>query len=224
MRAKIPSAKDQTRIASRTSLFEEASNLCSILSDPSILVVDCHSFAEYSQSHILHAVNIDLMQFHWIDTSASGIRGFNAQAIRLLSNLGVTDGKKVIFYDNVSGSAAARGVWLLLYFSHQNVSILDGGFDRWKKLGYTVERTTNPFKPARFRGRPDRRLLTTKADLTRIIKDKTGVVIDARSALEYSGKVVRAARAGHIPGALNIEWTRNLSGGSFKHLDKLRRL
>ena len=43
--------------------------------------------------------------------------------------------KHVVFYDNVSGMSAARGVWLLLYFSHKNVSLLDGGFDKMAKRG-----------------------------------------------------------------------------------------
>ena len=34
---------------------------------------------------------------------------------------------------------SARGIWLLLYFSHENVSMLDGGFERWKKAGYPTE-------------------------------------------------------------------------------------
>ena len=64
---------------------------------------------------------MDLFAFHWIDTTQEGIENFNNQTQNLLSFLGVTPEKKVIFYDSVSGMLAARGVWMLMYFSHENV-------------------------------------------------------------------------------------------------------
>jgi len=75
---------------------------------------------------------LDLFSFHWIDTSQDGISSFNEQFKKIFSHVGVSEEKKVVFYDNVSGMLAARGVWLLEYFSHDNVSMLDGGFIKWK--------------------------------------------------------------------------------------------
>ena len=98
-----------------------------------LLIVDTRPFSEYSMGHIKGAVNIDLFQFHWLDTSKVGIKQFVRQSRILLSNIGVRNEKSVVFYDNVSGMSAARGVWLLLYFSHKKVSLLDGGLDKWKK-------------------------------------------------------------------------------------------
>jgi thiosulfate/3-mercaptopyruvate sulfurtransferase len=48
-------------------------------------------------------------------------------------------------------------------------------------------------------------------------------VLDARSPGEYTGRDVRARRGGHIPGAVNVEWTRHLrADGTFKSIDELR--
>src|SRR6476620_7425016 len=126
-----------------------------------ILLVDTRPFGEYSQGHVKGAVNIDLFQFHWNDTSKRGIRDFEHQSRILLSNLGVKKSQEVVFYDNVSGMSSARGVWLLLYFSHKNVSLLDGGFLRWQKEGYPVETKTNQFSHSTFVGKPDHRILAT---------------------------------------------------------------
>ena len=100
-----------------------------------IIVVDVRTFADYAHGHIPGAINIDLMHFHWIDTSTAGISQFNKQMGILFSNLGLAKDKYVIFYEGNSGPSAARGVWLLSYFSHRNVCLLDGGFEKWRKEG-----------------------------------------------------------------------------------------
>ena len=129
------------------------SELNSILNDPDIIIADTRSFKEYSEDHIPGSVHLDLFAFHWIDTTKQGIENFNSQATKLLSFLGVTSEKRVIFYDSVSGMLAARGVWMLMYFSHQNVSMLDGGITKWRKENLSLEIKANNFKPSKFLGK-----------------------------------------------------------------------
>jgi thiosulfate/3-mercaptopyruvate sulfurtransferase len=189
-----------------------------------LLIVDTRPFASYSVSHIPGAVNIDLMQFHWIDTSRNGIQEFNRQTRILLSNIGVSKETSVVFYDDVSGSSAARGVWLLLYFSHDKVAMLDGGFNAWKAMGFKTETRSNPFVHKEFRGKPNPRILADFKKVRSRKKAKRMVVIDARSRGEYDGSIARAAKAGHIPGAINIDWNENLQQDTFKPLDRLKDL
>ena len=117
------------------------------------IIIDTRSFSEYKNGHVPGAVNIDLFQLHWFDTSKRGIKDFNRQTRILLSNIGIQKESQVIFYDNVSGISAARGVWLLLYFSHKMVSMLDGGFEKWKKSSYPIEIKSNPLSHSEFRGK-----------------------------------------------------------------------
>ena len=147
------------------SLAMPPEQLRSMLGSRNVLIVDTRPFSSYAESHIPGAVNIDLMQFHWIDTSRQGIVQFNKQSKILLSNIGVSKNKQVVFYDDVSGSSAARGVWLLLYFSHDKVAMLDGGLNRWKALGFKTETKTNPFVHSDFAGKPRPEIL---ADFARI--------------------------------------------------------
>ena len=93
-------------------------DLKEIFRDQNLLIVDTRSFGEYSKGHIPDAVNLDLFAFHWFDTSQNGIASFNEQTRKLLSFTGIDENKKIVFYDNVSGMLAARGVWLCQYFSH----------------------------------------------------------------------------------------------------------
>ena len=48
---------------------------------------------------------------------------------------------------------AARGVWMLMYFSHQNVFMLNGGIKKWKKENFSLETKSNNFKPSEFLGK-----------------------------------------------------------------------
>lgn len=191
-----------------------ASQLHAMMEDRNLLIIDTRPFSSYIQSHIPSAVNIDLIQFHWIDTSKSGIVQFNRQSRLLLSNIGVSKDKFVVFYDDVSGISAARGVWLLLYFSHKKGAMLDGGLNKWKAEGYNTETKTNPFAHSNFNGEPNPKVLADFAQINSAIKrKKKSFIIDARSKDEYDGSAIRAAHAGHIPTAINIDWKDNLDCG-----------
>lgn len=190
--------------------------LSSILGDPRLLIIDARSFAEYSKGHIPGAVNLDLFAFHWIDTTAEGIKNFERQAATLFAAVGA-EGKKVVLYDNVSGMLAARGLWMLMYMSHPDVAMLDGGITKWRNDGLQIETGTNRFKPSRsFSGSPNPELVIGFEEIRDNLERLE--IVDARSPEEYYGSVVRAASAGHIPTSLNIDWNLNLSeDGTFKN-------
>jgi thiosulfate/3-mercaptopyruvate sulfurtransferase len=141
-----------------------------------------------------------------------------------LSNIGIKRGSKVIFYDDVSGISAARGVWLLLYFSHKMVNMLDGGFKGWKSAGYPIEIKSNPLIHSDFKGKIDKNILSTAEEVKRSMKHKKVVIVDARSKEEFNGSDVRAARRGHIPSAVNIDWQNNIDNGIFKSKEKLSKI
>lgn len=196
-------------------LLISATELDAILHDPNVIVVDTRSFQEYSQGHIPGAVNLDLFAFHWIDTTKQGIDSFTAQAQNLLSFIGVTPEKRVIFYDNVSGMLAARGVWMSMYLSHHDTMILDGGLTKWKQDGLLLEVKPNGFKPSRFKGEVNPTIISGFEYIKENLDDV--IIIDARLPQEYDGTTVRAANGGHIPGAVNIDWSQNINqDGTFK--------
>jgi len=199
------------------------SELNAILNDSNVIIADTRSFKEYSEGHIAGSVHLDLFAFHWIDTTKQGIENFNNQARKLLSFLGVTPDKKIVFYDSVSGMLAARGVWISMYFSHQNVFMLDGGITKWEKENLPLERKANNFKPAEFVGKINPEIISGFEN----IRDNLDIlkIIDARSAGEYDGSIVRAAQIGHIPNSINIDWNQNLSDdGTFKNDEELSKM
>lgn len=204
-------------------MFISTSKLYEILNVPNVIIADTRSFKEYSDGHIPGAVNLDLFAFHWIDTTKDGIENFNRQTKLLLSFLGVTPEKKVIFYDDVSGMLAARGVWMLLYFSHENVSMLDGGIKKWKNENLPLETKTNSFKPSTYSGKINSDIIS---GFEYILDNLENVkILDVRSEGEYNGTIIRAAQGGHVPNSLNIDWSKNINeDGTFKNADELSSL
>ena len=191
------------------------------------ILVDTRPLNEYLEGHIPGAINIDLMQFHWIDTSKIGLSQFNRQMKILFSNLGLTDSKFVVFYDNISGPSASRGVWLSHYLSNLNSSILDGGLVEWKAKGLEVQKETNPFTHSK---RTTSTNLEVLADLKMVrsslsqSSDEKCVLLDCRSEQEFDGHVVRALKRGHIPTAINIDWSCNIdveNNGRFQSMSVL---
>lgn len=200
-----------------------AAELNSILDDPNLIIADARSFKEYSEGHIPGAVHLDLFAFHWIDTSKEGIESFNRQAQNLLSILGVTLEKKVVFYDSVSGMLAARGVWMLMYFSHRDAAMLDGGITKWQSEDLPIETKPNGFKPSEFSGTVDPKIITG----FEYIRDNLNSlrILDARSPGEFDGSIVRAAQSGHIPNSFNIDWSQNLrDDGTLKSDEELSKM
>jgi len=194
-----------------------------IIDDPNLILIDTRSFQEYSQGHITNAVNLDLFSFHWIDTSQDGISSFNQQFTKIFSRVGVSEEKKVIFYDDVSGMLAARGVWLLEYLSHHNVSMLDGGFIKWKNEERTWDTVPVANMYANFSAKPNPKVL---AGFEYVLDNLDKItILDVRSKEEFDGKLVRAARGGHIPTSTNIDYTENISkDGTLKNNEELSKL
>ena len=188
------------------------------------IVIDSRSFSEYKNGHIPGAVNIDLFQLHWFDTTKRGIKDFNRQSRLLLSNIGISKDSKVIFYDNVSGISSARGVWLLLYFSHKKVCMLDGGFEKWKREKLPVEVKSNQLRNIPFKGKPNSKVIADANEVKKSISNKNVKIVDARSREEYTGSEVRAVRRGHIPSAININWEHNIENDIFKSKEKLSKI
>jgi thiosulfate/3-mercaptopyruvate sulfurtransferase len=191
------------------------------------IIVDTRPLNEYLEGHIPGAINMDLVQFHWIDTSRIGIRQFNRQMHILLSNMGLFNTEFVVFYDNISGPSASRGVWLSFYFSHLNPSILDGGMEDWKAEGLEIEKETNGFSHSTLATTANSEVLADVKMVKSLVmhgSDRKYALLDCRSEQEYTGGVVRALKRGHIPGAINIDWSLNIdkdNNGKFKSFSNL---
>jgi len=116
---------------------------------------------------------------------------------------GVSQRRPVVFYDDCTSLAAARAWWVLRYFGHEDVRVLDGGFARWVATGQPW--VTGGFLPPR--GDVSLRASgSTVVDAAQIeAGSQPGVLVDARAGERYRGEVEPIDPvAGHIPGALSV--------------------
>jgi thiosulfate/3-mercaptopyruvate sulfurtransferase len=136
---------------------------------------------------------------------------------------GVDDDRPVLVYDENDSVAAARAWWLLRYFGHQQVQVLDGGYQAWLAADEPIETGPAPAPaPGTFTARPGHLPLLDAAGAARVARE--GVLLDARAAERYRGEVEPVDPvAGHIPGAVSAPATENLGpGGRFLDPEALR--
>jgi thiosulfate/3-mercaptopyruvate sulfurtransferase len=181
------------------------------------LLIDLRPAESFAQDHIRTAVHLDLWGVSLIDTDDAPLRAFMWMIGHLFSLRGVTPERPVVVYEHDSGVRAARAFWFLEYLGHPSVRLLDGGFKAWTAAGLPRTTDVNPPQPSQWHGtaQPDR-LATWRQVFDRLGRPGT-TILDTRADAEYFAEEVRAKRGGAIPGAVHLEWKRNLTPeGTFK--------
>jgi thiosulfate/3-mercaptopyruvate sulfurtransferase len=205
-------------------LLVTTAELAGRLGDPSVRVVDVRrDETVYRAGHVPGAVYLPAEELDDPRANAEGWPIRPEKAAALLGGLGIDQETGVIAYDDAGGVLAARLFFVLEYFGHGKVRLLDGGLPKWRRERRPLETAVARVAPARFVARPRRELLAT-ADEVRASLGKAEVcLLDARSPEEYAGTDVRARRGGRVPGAVNVEWVATLNpDGTFKAPDVLR--
>ncbi len=194
------------------------------LDDENPLVLDIRATPDYVAGHIPGAVHLDLFGISVKDTRPEPLASFFWMIEGLFGFRGVTHDKTVVVYDEQTGVRAARAFWFLEYFGHEDVHVLDGGYDAWEMAAHPVSKDPVKTESANFKARPVPERLATAETILKALDDKGAVVVDSRTDGEYHGEEVRAARGGAIPGAVHIEWKNNVEGGAYKNADDLTAL
>ncbi|MBN6885603.1 thiosulfate/3-mercaptopyruvate sulfurtransferase [Cytobacillus horneckiae] len=167
----------------------------------------------YEQEHIPGAVHADVVNelADPNDKKAFTIPS-RERFVDHIEKLGVGDGNHVVIYDRIAevGSAnsasdwASRVWWQLRFEGFEHVSILDGGFRKWKAEGRDVNSGIEEYPRGTFTGERRRELLATKSDVENAIEDRNTILMNCLSPDVFSGKVNTYGRPGHIPGSKNV--------------------
>ncbi len=205
------------------SLLVETEWLEENLEAESILILDTgRSAEEYEAGHLPGAVFFPVNLYYQEVDGLPGMFAGVAQVQEALRVAGVDKDSAVVVYDPGHGLWATRLFWTLELLGHQKVSVLNGGHGRWAAEGLEFSTESPQPTPGDFVARLQRDFVVTGAELLESLEDT--IVIDARSPAEYEGTDVRAARGGHIPGAVNINWVlsnTNEAVNSFLPVDEL---
>jgi thiosulfate/3-mercaptopyruvate sulfurtransferase len=189
------------------------------------LLIDLRPVEEYCENHLPGALHLDLFGVSSIDTDPAPLKAFFWIIEHLLASRGVSNDVPVVVYDATSGIRAARAFWFLEFFGHPHPRVLDGGYDAWVKHGFPVTRKADKPIPTDWVGTRYEGILAAWRDVRERLGRADAVIVDTRSDGEYCGTTVRAARGGAIPGAVHLEWTKNLApDGTFKPRDELKQM
>ena len=215
----------------RSDVLVDADWVEAHLGDPGVVIVEVdEDTSAYDKGHIANAVKID-----WKKDLQDPVRrdfvdrhGFE----ELLSARGIANDDLVILYGGNNNWFAAYAYWYFRLYGHANVKLLDGGRKKWELDSRDLVTEVPERAKASYRASAqDTSLRAFRDEVVAAIGQRN--LVDVRSPDEFSGKLLapahlpqeQAQRAGHIPTAKNVPWSKSANDdGTFKSDDDLRKL
>ena len=191
-------------------LIVEPDALESALGADGLLIVDLNEEKVYQEGHIPEAVNLAYASLIGPRPPAMGTIASVEQLSEALSSIGLLPGHHVVAYDSEGTGKASRFLWTLDVVGHSSFSLLNGGLHSWAAEGHPMESEPNIPVPSECAVTLGDTGIADKDYILSRLKDPDMVVLDARTEAEYLGADMRAARGGHIPGAVNLDWMLTL--------------
>ncbi|WP_020407567.1 sulfurtransferase [Hahella ganghwensis] len=203
----------------------EPAELQPLLDQQGLLILDLCRPENYQAGHLPGAFYIPPGATQYGRPPAPGLLPQEQQLNALIQHIGLTPDDHVVVYDDEGGGWAGRMIWLLNTIGFRNCSYLNGGLVAWREEGRPVAQDTPQAKSATFTMTLDPSTTVELSELVDLVGSDDLAVWDARSPMEYTGQRQTALRNGHIPGAVNYEWTRAMdpaNGLRLKGMETLR--
>lgn len=213
----------------------QSAALLKLYKSENLIIIDARSGknarANYEEKHLDGALFVDLEnQLAEIKEDASKGGRHPLPKIedfaKTLSNLGISTKSHIVIYDDKNGSnAAARFWWMLKAIGHKKVQVLDGGFQAAEKINFPTSAKMEISNKTTLYKVDNWKLPTATIDeVETVSQDKNHIVVDVRETSRYNGETEPIDLvAGHIPGAINIPFTKNLDeNGLFLPPTKLK--
>ncbi|MEV5413330.1 sulfurtransferase [Thermopolyspora sp. NPDC052614] len=216
---------------SRSAVLVDADWVEANLDTPGVVIVEVdEDTSAYDKAHIRGAVKID-----WRKDLQDPVRrdfvdkaGFEA----LLSERGIANDDTVVLYGGNNNWFAAYAYWYFKLYGHENVKLLDGGRKKWElDSRELVEEVPSRPRTTYVAKDQDTAIRAFRDDVVAAIGKLN--LVDVRSPDEFTGKLLapahlpqeQAQRAGHVPTARNIPWSKAANDdGTFKSDEELRAL
>jgi thiosulfate/3-mercaptopyruvate sulfurtransferase len=167
------------------------------------------SVALHWRHHLHHPVNRDILSREAFE--------------RLMSSLGISETDTVVLYGDNHNWFAAHAFWIMKYFGHGDVRIMNGGRNKWLSEADKPLTSANPhLTPRPYSVREIHPHLRAKLpDVLEATMTGSTNLFDVRCQDEYAGRLIAppglvesSQRGGHIPGAVNIPWSRCVNADS----------
>ncbi|WP_048308291.1 sulfurtransferase [Halomonas sp. PR-M31] len=190
-------------------LIVEPEQLAEHLDDPQLLIIDVPLKADsYETGHVPGAIFLDHRRLMVGQGDVPNDIPSDDALSELFSSLGLTRDTHVVAYDDEGGGWAGRLLWTLELIGHTRYSYLNGGIHAWRADGHPESTETSQPKSSDYQAEilnPD--ILIERDELIERLSEKGFAIWDARAPQEYRGEKGQNKHLGHIPGAINMEWT-----------------
>ncbi len=216
----------------RPDFLVETDWVAAHLEDPQVRIVESdEDYLLYETGHIPGAVKID-----WFTTLQHPVRRdflSREDFEKLCSAQGIANDTTVVFYGDKNNWFACYAFWLFEYYGHRNLKIMNGGRAKWAAEGRPLVKEVPQYPSTHYHAQePNEAIRAYRDEVMKHIRERRPLV-DVRSPQEYSGELLHmpnypqegAQRGGHIPGAVNIPWSKAVrEDGTFKPPEELRQL
>ncbi|MGD8752849.1 MAG: sulfurtransferase [Anaerolineales bacterium] len=214
-----------------------AGELFEHLDDPAWVIIDCRFWlndTEKGRRDYLDKLIPGAFYAH-LDEHLSGevIPGLTGrhplpqvdEFVERLSSWGIGDGVQVVGYDDRGGAISARLWWMLRWFGHESVALLNGGWQRWVAEGYPTSDVIPESQPRLFTAQLQPELMVTTEQVESLLEDDNYLLVDSRTEERYRGEEEPIDPvAGHIPSAVSAPYPGNLDeNGYFLPRKELRK-
>jgi len=197
-------------------LLIETQQVAQLLSSAQLRLLDARPLEEYRLGHLPGAVNLFALETDDLEANRRGFPILPERAERLLQGAGINSNSQVVIYDDQGNRFAARVFYVLEFFGHSHVQVLNGGIKKWQSEGLPLTTDSPTVRPGDFKPQANSAMIATAQWVNARLKDANLKLLDARSVAEYKGEKIQGPRGGHIPGAINLEWTRVVVSGPIK--------
>jgi thiosulfate/3-mercaptopyruvate sulfurtransferase len=179
---------------------------------------------QYEGKHIAGSAYLGMKDIMSAMTATPNQENFE----KIMGQAGISNDAYVILYSTPAANPFVPAVyWLMKYFGHQNVSIMNGSLDKWSREGRKTDGVPPQIKSAKYKAAAgSKNMYTDAAYVLNNLKNNGAVIVDTRAADEYTGKkeINYIKGKGHIPGAKNLNFypTNRNNDGSYKSAAQLK--
>lgn len=187
-------------------LLVEPETLVDELHSDRLLIVDLCSEENYLTFHLPGAIHVSPAEIVSGIKPATGKLPELARLEALFSRIGYSPDKHIVAYDDEGGGWAGRFIWTLDVIGHRGSSYLNGGLAAWAGAQMPMTNEVPTPEPTEVSLTINHDVIAEKEEVLASLDDDKVMIWDARSPEEHAGIRVAAARGGHIPGAINLDW------------------
>lgn len=188
-------------------------------SDKNLVIIDASKASSFQKMHVKDAVSVPSGDLNQEAGAVDGLLKNPEELAKIFGDAGVSEKNTIVVYDGGSQKYSSRIYWTLKYLGAPNVKVLHKDMDKWKKSRVPITKMPSKVKAATFTPQLNDAVICELSDLI----DGKAKIIDVRTPEEYSGSAENSD--GHIPGAININYTDLLTDTeAFKSKEEMEKV